>query len=585
MANNLNINTEADESIQWIENGIKNRYINYHDYSEFQNQELVGKGAFGNVHKTSWKGSNTIVALKSFKGTCIMKEIVNELQLLLEVHFHANIIKFFGITKRKNNEDNIDPDYLFILEYADSGTLRNYLKENFNNLDMNTKLQFAIQISDAVSCLHEKNIIHRDLHSKNILVHQNKVKLADFGLSRRLAEVSNSVKGVIGMLPYIDPLLFKEQKDSKDQTNNEQNYKANKKSDVYSVGVLLWEISSGRLPFQSYYSHTLIIELQNGKRETPAPGMPDKYVDIYTSCWQSNPDGRPDIHQVFSDLKSLENKKEAIKYNNCDDNICSWSCNLTKSLQIGNTMEIDVNSINLDYYKNLINKIFLLYEKFLHGGIEKNDFKKLSEKYISPNNEHEKEILNYFLNNMDNQQNIILLGDFFRHGIGIKKDEKKAFELYKVAAEKGNIKSIYQLGECYFYGTGTGKNVFEAFKLYESAAEKGDINAINDLAYCYQHGIGIIKDEIKAFKLYKEAAEKGDLTSMNNLGECYQRGIGTVKDEIKAFKLYEELTEKGHTCSIYDLGYCYQHGIGTEKDETKALKLYKNYDDKLIFKK
>ncbi|PKK77855.1 kinase-like protein [Rhizophagus irregularis] len=448
MANSINVNTDTDESIRWIENGIKNRYINYHDYSEFQNQEFVGKGGFGNVYKTNWKGSDTVVALKSFKGTCIMKEIVNELQLLQEVHFHANIIKFFGITKRKNNEDSIDPDYLFILEYADSGTLRDYLKENFSKLDLSTKLQFAIQISDAVSCLHQKNIIHRDLHSKNILVHQNKVKLADFGLSRRLAEVSNSVKGVIGMLPYIDPLLFKDQKEPKEQTNNEQHYKANKKSDVYSVGVLLWEISSGRLPFESYYSHTLITELQNGKRESPVPGMPDKYVEVYTSCWQCNPEDRPDIHQVFSDLKSLENKNEKLKCNNRDDNLCSWITNITNSLQIklpeSNTMEIDGSSFNFDYHKKLINKLFLLYEKFLQGGIDKDNYIQLIKQYITPNNKNENEIMNYFLDNMDKRQNIILLGDFFRHGIGIEKDENKAFELYKTAAEKGIVESKTQ---------------------------------------------------------------------------------------------------------------------------------------------
>ena len=56
-------------------------------------------------------------------------------------------------------------DYLLVLEYADSNTLRNYLKDNFNKLDWNMKLQFAIQIADAVSCLHQKNIIHRDLVS------------------------------------------------------------------------------------------------------------------------------------------------------------------------------------------------------------------------------------------------------------------------------------------------------------------------------------------------------------------------------------------------------------------------------------
>lgn len=60
-------------------------------------------------------------------------------------------------------------NYLLILEYADSGTLRNYLKYNFSKLDWNIKLQFAIQIADAISCIHQKNIIHRDLVSIKII--------------------------------------------------------------------------------------------------------------------------------------------------------------------------------------------------------------------------------------------------------------------------------------------------------------------------------------------------------------------------------------------------------------------------------
>ena len=63
----------------------------------------------------------------------------------------------------------MNSNYLLILEYADSGTLRNYLKNNFSRLDWNMKLQFAIQIADAVSCIHQKNIIHRDLVSNPFL--------------------------------------------------------------------------------------------------------------------------------------------------------------------------------------------------------------------------------------------------------------------------------------------------------------------------------------------------------------------------------------------------------------------------------
>ncbi|CAB5350833.1 unnamed protein product [Rhizophagus irregularis] len=223
--------TDSDKWIQWIEDGISKCYINYYEYKEFQNIRRIGSGAFSNVYRANWESSNTVIALKSFRTDSCIIEIVNELQLLHLTQFHANIIRFFGITKRKSNdnEDDLNPDYLLILEYADSGTLRNYLKKNFNKLDWDMKIKFAIQIADAVLCLHQKNIIHRDLHSNNILIHQNIIKLADFGLSQIL----------------------------------------------------------------------------NGKRETPTSDTPIDFIKIYNECWQDNPDNRPDMQQVFSELKLI----------------------------------------------------------------------------------------------------------------------------------------------------------------------------------------------------------------------------------------------------------------------------------------
>ncbi|CAB4390905.1 unnamed protein product [Rhizophagus irregularis] len=89
--------------------------------------------------------------------------------------------------------------------------------------------------------------------------------------------------------------------------------------------------------------------------------------------------------------------------------------------------------------------------------------------------------------------------------------------------------NIRHLGYCYQYGIGIEKNEIRAFQLYKEAAEKGHINSKYDLGRCYLHGVGIEKNEIKAFELYKEVAQNGHITSIYELGECYQYGMGTEK--------------------------------------------------------
>jgi hypothetical protein len=100
-----------------------------------------------------------------------------------------------------------------------------------------------------------------------------------------MAEVSTQ-KDIFGIVPYIDPQHFQEQKNS---NNSGYHYRPNKKSDVYSVGVLLWEISSGQKPFKSYdkwyQKPILILEILNGKRESPIPNTPIDYINIYTSMY------------------------------------------------------------------------------------------------------------------------------------------------------------------------------------------------------------------------------------------------------------------------------------------------------------
>ena len=104
--------------------------------------------------------------------------------------------------------------------------------------------------------------------------------MADFGLSKRIEDASNSRSKLFGIVPYVDPKSFNRQRRNNSQVKA---YSLNNKSDVYSVGVLLWEISSGQIPFcNETYDIGLAMDILQGFRETPVPNTPDDYVKIYT---------------------------------------------------------------------------------------------------------------------------------------------------------------------------------------------------------------------------------------------------------------------------------------------------------------
>jgi hypothetical protein len=105
------------------------------------------------------------------------------------------------------------------------------------------------------------------------------IKLADIGFSCRIADVSPTP--TLEMISYTDPQFFKELTNN---YNKNYHYKANKKLVIYNIGMLLWEVSSGQIPFESYNDYfQLISEIKNEKREPPITNTPTSYINVYTS--------------------------------------------------------------------------------------------------------------------------------------------------------------------------------------------------------------------------------------------------------------------------------------------------------------
>ncbi|GBC28758.2 kinase-like domain-containing protein [Rhizophagus irregularis DAOM 181602=DAOM 197198] len=309
----------ADIEEEWIKKKIEDADILYFEYSEFIGIEEIGKGGFGIVNKAE-TSDKKLVALKGliekknskFEEN-IIKSFVEELKLLRTISYHDNINSFLGITK------DYAENYIMVLEYANNGNLRDYLKGKFDSLRWENKIQMALDITCGLKCLHSKNIIHRDLHSKNILVSDGKLLIADFGLSKQITEAtSNSKANSIGIIEYVEPQCLKSVR------NAHSFYKKDQRSDIYSLGVLLWEITSGRPPFHNTEERDWLGYhiYHSDLRENPIEDTPLEYSRLYQKCWDGDPEKRPDIDQVYDDIFSQFNeefikrrmKEEKIRY-------------------------------------------------------------------------------------------------------------------------------------------------------------------------------------------------------------------------------------------------------------------------------
>ncbi|XP_010270068.1 PREDICTED: serine/threonine-protein kinase HT1 isoform X2 [Nelumbo nucifera] len=215
------------------------------------------------------------------------KQFKSEVDLLSRL-LHPNIVQFIAACKRP-------PVYCIITEYMSQGTLRMYLnKKEPYSLSIETILRLALDISRGMQYLHSQGVIHRDLKSNNLLLNDEmRVKVADFGTSC-LETQCRASKGNMGTYRWMAPEMIKEKQYTK-------------KVDVYSFGIVLWELTTALLPFQGMtpVQAAFAVSEKNERPQLPASCQP-ALANLIRRCWSANPSKRPDFSYIVAALEKYD---------------------------------------------------------------------------------------------------------------------------------------------------------------------------------------------------------------------------------------------------------------------------------------
>ncbi|KAI7754080.1 hypothetical protein M8C21_009595 [Ambrosia artemisiifolia] len=287
------------------------------DPSKLIIKSVLARGTFGTVHRGLYDGLDVAVKLLDWGEEGHRSEA--EIQALRAAFTqevvvwhkldHPNVTKvFIGATmgssdlqiQTENGQIGMPSNICcVVVEYLPGGALKSYLiKNRRKKLPFKVVIQIALDLARGLSYLHSQKIVHRDVKTENMLLDKTRtVKIADFGVARVEASNPNDMTGETGTLGYMAPEVL-----------NGNPY--NRKCDVYSFGICLWEIYCCDMPYPdlSFSEVTSAVVRQNLRPDIPRC-CPSSLSNVMKQCWDANPDKRPEMDAVVTMLEGIDTTK------------------------------------------------------------------------------------------------------------------------------------------------------------------------------------------------------------------------------------------------------------------------------------
>ncbi len=555
-------------------------------------QSQLGRGACGTVYLCRDRLIGTSVAVKFL-------HVLNEEQLLSfqqEARIsskldHPNIVKIldFGPTES-------GAPYM-VLQYAPGMTLQEYLAANGPMKEADASRLFS-QVCQALDHAHARGVFHRDLKPSNvILVNQRgeglqdcTVKLIDFGVAKikQQTQEPTIVQGrtIVGTPSYMPPEVI-----------NGKEFDA--RSEIYSLGCLIFEAIAGRPPFRA--ESTLALLGKHVSETPPKPsvvsGMPSPLLDrIVMKCLKKDPDKR--FQSVASILQAMHSSDylQGATYTIAQRTPRPRD----KRMLVAGAVVLVLSGMALLKVIQSSQLPFLSAQKSVaklkpaKKTVRASDLPSFQynalpgDRALTPGEhpEHPGAVdgSKYATMGFKEMELAALQGDFdaqtrlaemYRKGQGTPRDLQSAIYWFKQAAKQGDARADNQLGVIYGTGEGVAKDYKESARWYREGADRGQPTAQYNLGIYYRDGKGVPQDYNEALKLYLLAADKGWVNAINEVGVCYFAGRGVRQDYSEAARWFRKAAERGHTGAQHNLGVLYLRGQGLPRSTSEALKWFK----------